>query len=94
MKIKKLLSLIAAATMAVTALTGAMSVSAETDSGDCGEVKWSFDSSTGKLTISGNGAMATPKVIDATLTNIGKGHTLESQLGDYPDIFTYKKEHM
>ena len=35
MKFKRILSLLAATTMTVTAVTGAMSVSAETDSGEC-----------------------------------------------------------
>ncbi len=60
MKLKKLLSLLASAAMVVTALTGAMSVSAETDSGKCGEnATWSFDNKTGILTISGTGDMYT-----------------------------------
>ena len=63
MKFKRFLSLLAVTAMAVTSLTGAMNVSADTDSGDCGEsVKWSFDSSTGKLTIYGEGEMASPTV--------------------------------
>ena len=58
MKIKKLISLLAATAMAVTALTGAMSVSADTATGDCGEnVHWSFNESTGVLTITGEGPM-------------------------------------
>ena len=62
MKLRKLLSLLAAAAMTVTALTGAMSVSADTTTGNCGEgVTWSFDSSTGKLKITGSGEMASPE---------------------------------
>ena len=89
MKIKKFISLLASLAMMVTALTGAMSVSAETDSGDCGEVKWSFDSSTGKLTISGEGAMASPDV-----NFVGQGLTfdeMESQMNNYTDTYTYQK---
>ncbi len=66
MKIKKILSLLAATTVAITALTGAMSVSAAevVDTGTCGDVKWSFDSSTGKLTISGQGEMGSPDNVE------------------------------
>ncbi len=58
MNVKKLLSLLAAAAMAVTAVTGAISVSAETvATGECGEsVNWTLDSD-GVLTISGEGPM-------------------------------------
>ena len=60
MKLKRILSLLAATTMIVTAITGAMSVCAETASGECGEdARWSFDASTGILTISGTGDMYT-----------------------------------
>ena len=79
MKTKRIISLLASLAMIVTAFTGAMSVSAETDSGDCGEgVKWSFDSSTGKLTISGEGEMASPEIEDGTSPS------------DYSDIYKYK----
>ena len=65
MKLKRILSLLAAAAMTVTAVTGAMSVSAETDSGECGEdARWSFDASTGVLTISGTGDMYTNYTYD------------------------------
>lgn len=58
MKIKKILLLLAAATMAVTTLTGAMTASAsEIANGKCGDnVTWSLDSD-GVLTISGTGSM-------------------------------------
>ena len=87
MRITKFISLLASMAMAVTALTGAMSVSAETDSGDCGEVKWSFDSSTGKLTISGEGEMASPYDGDV----VGLGVQYFEFCKDFSDIYTYKK---
>ena len=82
MKTKRIISLLASLAMMVTAVTGAMSVSAETDSGDCGEVKWSFDSSTGKLTISGEGKMATPEIPESSVS---------FPAGDYSDIYSYKE---
>ena len=86
MKTKRIISLLASLAMMVTAVTGAMSVSAETDSGDCGEVKWSFDSSTGKLTISGEGAMASPDdVVGVNLDITDEG------LGDFSNTYSYKK---
>ena len=92
MKTKRIISLLAATAMTVTALTGAMSVSAETDSGDCGEVKWSFDSSTGKLTISGEGEMASP--VTPNEGNLsGTGFSVSDYIKDHPDVYTYKKEH-
>ena len=64
MSIKKIISLAAAAAMAVTVLTGSMTVSAEDlttndeFSGSCGEnVTWRFDEQTGVLTIEGKGPM-------------------------------------
>ncbi len=58
MKIKRILSLLAATAMAATAVTGAMSVSAsEVASGKCGDnVTWTLDSD-GVLTLSGEGPM-------------------------------------
>ena len=62
MKIKKFISLLAAAAMAVTALTGAMTASAsEVANGTCGDLTWTLDSD-GVLTISGNGKMDSPSV--------------------------------
>ncbi len=91
MKVKKLLSLLAAAAMAVTAFTGTICASAETKTGTCGDVKWSFDSSTGKLTISGEGEMATPQDVDndPSYANDGSGSTLEK--GDFSETYTYKE---
>ena len=87
MKIKKLLSLLAATAMAVTALTGAMTASAsEVANGTCGEgITWTLDEN-GKLTISGEGEMASPKVTDSTQPLA----SIESQIVDYSDIYTYK----
>ena len=66
MKFKKLISLLAATAMAVTALTGAMTASAsEVANGTCGDLTWTLDSD-GVLTLSGEGEMASPKVTDAT----------------------------
>ena len=80
-KTKNFLSLLASLAMIVTAVTGAMTVSAETDSGSCGEgVTWSFDSSTGKLTISGEGEMITAQPVNGNI-----------ELGDFYDIYSYKK---
>ena len=90
-KTKKFLSLLASLAMMVTAVTGAMSVSAETDSGECGEVKWSFDSSTGKLTISGEGEMASPAVTNQSKGTGSRDDIIKPQLKDYKDIYTYKK---
>ncbi len=82
MKLKKLLSLAASAAVALTALTGAMTVSADTvDSGTCGDLSWTLDSD-GVLTFSGQGDMDSPKVTDGNA---------ESQIGDYPNIYTYKE---
>ncbi len=100
MKIKKLLSLLAAVTVAVTAFTGAMSVSAVEADGKIGDnLTWTLDSD-GKLTISGEGEMASPEVIDVTQVNgfsstgkAGLEKALETQLKDYTEIYTYK-EHM
>ena len=52
MSFKKILSLLAATTVAITALMGAMSVSAsEVANGTCGDgITWTLDSD-GKLTI-------------------------------------------
>ena len=56
MKTKRIISLLASLAMIVTAVTGAMSVSAETDSGSCGDgVIWTWEESTKTLTFSGNG---------------------------------------
>ena len=56
MKLKKMLSLLAAAAMAITALTVSITASAETDSGTCGDgVTWTWDESSKTLTFSGNG---------------------------------------
>ena len=92
MRIKRILSLLAAAAMTVTSLTGAMTASAsEVANGTCGDLTWTLDSD-GKLTISGEGEMASPNVKNV----IGKYDSMSevySQLGDYSDIYTYKKEH-
>ncbi len=84
MHLKKILSLLAAAAMAVTAFTGAISASAETKTGTCGDVKWSFDSSTGKLTISGQGKMATPQDVDTSSGN-------RPEKNDFSETYTYKE---
>ena len=82
MKLKKLLSFTAAAVVALTALAGAMTVSADTvDSGTCGDLSWTLDSE-GVLTFSGQGDMDSP--------NVDSG-SLESNIGDYPNIYTYKE---
>ncbi len=82
MKLKKLLSFAASAAVALTALTGAMTVSADTvDSGTCGDLSWTLDSD-GVLTFSGQGDMDSPKVDDGNA---------ESQVGDFPNIYTYKE---
>ncbi len=84
MRIKRILSLLAATAMAVTSLTGAMTVSAsEVANGTCGDLTWTLDSD-GVLTLSGNGAMATPYDWE---------YGVDQDLTDYPDIYTYKKEH-
>ena len=79
-KTKKLLSLLAATAMTVTAITGAMSVSAsEVANGTCGDgITWTLDSD-GKLTISGEGEMVSP--------DIGSDITLK----DFSDLYTYKE---
>ncbi len=82
MKLKKLLSFTAAAVVAVTALAGAMTASADTvDSGTCGDLSWTLDSE-GVLTFTGKGKMGTPNVKDGTP---------EQQLDDYLNIYTYKE---
>ena len=90
MKLKKLLSLLASLAMTVTAITGAMTASAsEVANGTCGEgITWTLDSD-GKLTISGEGEMASPEVENSTAMG-NNDETVASQLGDYPDIYTYK----
>ena len=84
MKTKRILSLLAAATMAVTALTGAMTVSAvEADEGKIGEnLTWTLDEN-GKLTISGTGEMASPSDL-----------IVNAEPSDYSNIYTYKEKHM
>ena len=82
MKLKKLLSLTAAAVVALTALTGAMTVSADTvDSGTCGDLSWTLDSE-GVLTFSGQGDMDSPANID--------GFEPETKIDDYLDTYSYK----
>ena len=85
MRIKRILSLLAAAAMTVTSLTGAMTASAsEVANGTCGDLTWTLDSD-GKLTISGKGAMASPEVYDCPREPV------DPQLVDYPDIYTYNQ---
>ena len=88
MKFKKFISLLASLAMMVTAVTGAMTVSAsEVANGTCGDgITWTLDSD-GKLTISGKGEMATP--YEGVYNNLD----LVNNLTDNPDIYTYKKEH-
>ena len=60
MKFNKLLSFTVSAAVALTALTGVMTVSADTvDSGTCGDLSWTLDSD-GVLTFSGQGKMGSP----------------------------------
>ena len=100
MKFKKLISLLAATAMTLTAITGAMTASAsEVANGTCGDLTWTLDSD-GKLTISGEGEMASPEVTDISqengfdTTNVaGLKESLKTQLKDYSEIYTYK-EHM
>ena len=70
MKLKKMLSLLAAAAMAVTALTVSITASAETDSGTCRDnsdnITWSFNKETGVLTLSGEGSMDSSSSIYTT----------------------------
>ena len=62
MKLKKLLSFTAAAVVALTALAGAMTVSADTvDSGTCGDLSWTLDSE-GVLKFTGQGEMESASV--------------------------------
>ena len=83
MKFKKFISLLAATAMTVTALTGAMTASAsEVANGTCGDLTWTLDSD-GVLTLSGEGAMASPEVKDL--------EPVEPQLGEYSNIYTYKE---
>ena len=83
MKFKKFISLLASLAMAVTAVTGAMTASAsEVANGTCGDLTWTLDSD-GKLTISGEGEMASPEVKDL--------EPVEQQLGEYSNIYTYKE---
>ncbi len=88
MKVKKILSLLAATTMTVTAITGAMTASAsEVANGTCGDgITWTLDSD-GKLTISGKGEMASAPTYD------GNGGVKAPVIEDYEDVYTYKKEH-
>ncbi len=81
MKTKRILSLLASLAMAVTAVTGAMSVSAEeiVERGECGEkVTWTLDAD-GVLTISGEGKMASPEF------------DKENSTDTFEDFYTYKK---
>ena len=82
MKFKRILSLLAATAMTVTAITGAMTASAsEVANGTCGDgITWTLDAN-GKLIISGEGKMDTP-----TLGSSGTA-------GDYSDIYTYKEKY-
>ena len=82
MKLKKLLSFTAAAVVALTALTGAMTVSADTvDSGTCGDLSWTLDSE-GVLTFTGKGKMGSPSNIEDTIP--------ESKKDDYLKTYSYK----
>ncbi len=92
MKLKRILSLLVATTMAVTALMGAMTASAsEVAKGECGDLTWTLDSE-GVLTLSGEGEMATP---DFDLKNPSAGlvssEVYDTCLVDYPDVYTYQK---
>ncbi len=81
MKFKRILSFLASMAMIVTAVTGAMSVSAVEDEGKLGDnLSWKLDAN-GKLTISGEGKMASP-------TGLVYGGNQQS---DYSDIYGYKK---
>ena len=83
--LKRVIATVSASIIALTALTGSITVSAVDiiDSGQCGEtVTWTLDSD-GKLTISGIGAMYSPEVEHLK--------PVEPQLGDYTDTYTYKK---
>ena len=83
MKLKKLLSFTATAVVALTALAGAMTVSADTvDSGTCGDLSWTLDSD-GVLTFSGQGDMDSPNVD-------GKDYKKPETKNDYLDTYTYK----
>ena len=92
MKIKRILSLLAAATMAVTALTGAMTASAVTANGKCGDLTWTLDSD-GKLTISGEGEMASPSLSTpgSGITPYWNDEEVQDYIQDYPEIYTYKE---
>ena len=79
MKTKRIISLLASMAMMVTAVTGAMSVSAVEDNGKIGDnLTWTLDAN-GKLTISGKGEMASP---DVNHDNSGD---------EFTDFYTYKK---
>ena len=100
MKTKRIISLLASLAIIVTAVTGAMSVSAVEANGKIGDnLTWTLDAN-GRLTISGEGAMASPEVTDISQENgfdtTGIGilkESLKTQLKEYSDIYTYK-EHM
>ena len=82
MKLKRILSLLAAAAMAVTAVTGAMTASAsEVAKGECGDLTWTLDSD-GVLTLSGEGKMATPEIPKLSE---------DFPAGDYSDVYSYKE---
>ena len=60
MKFKRFMSLMASIVLAITSFITAMTVSAETITGKCGDnATWSLDRSTGIITISGTGEMYT-----------------------------------
>ena len=87
MKFKKFISLLTSMAMMVTALTGVMTASAsEVANGTCGDLTWTLDSD-GKLTISGEGEMASAPTYDAS--DVVKAPVIE----DYESVYTYKKEH-